>query len=111
MSVTRGGGIGHPGGIATFQHRNRAIVFTKPRTEKERIVELAGQEGVKTLASVIALWNFRADPQWELYVDGRRIRTFPFALRAGQVITIRDGVTYLGIISLHATNLGRQDEI
>ena len=111
MSSTQGGVYPHPGGIATFQHRNRAIVFTKPRTEKERIVELAGKDGLKTLATVIALWNFRLDPQWEIHVDGRKVAGLPFSIHAGQVLTIRDGVTYLGIIPLHATDLGRKDEV
>lgn len=111
MSSTRGGQIPHPGGVATFQYRNRAIVFTKPRTEEQRLMELAGPDGLKTLATVIALWNFRRDPQWEIYVDGRRIADLPATLRAGQVITIRDGVTYLAIIPLRATDLGRKEEV
>ncbi|QJR11702.1 hypothetical protein DSM104443_02784 [Usitatibacter rugosus] len=111
MATTLGGTMPHAGGVLTFQHRNRAIVMTKPRTEKNRVIEIAGKKGLRSLASVIALWNFSAEPSWELYVDGERITHFPANLRAGQVIAIKDGVTYLGVIPLRATNLGRRDEI
>ena len=36
---------------------------------------------------------------------------FPVSLKAGQVITIKDGVSYIGIIPLPATDLGRTDEV
>ncbi len=111
LAATQGGLLPHAGGIATFQHRNRAIVFTKPRSEKTRIVELAGPSGLSSLSSVIALWNFEHGPQWEIYVDGRRVTKFPFAFKASQLLTINDGATYIGIIPLQATNLGRKDEL
>jgi hypothetical protein len=111
MSSTMGGQMTHAGSIATFQHRNHAVTFTKPTTERDRLIQLAGKDGLKTLATVIALWNFRPDPGWEIRVDGERITQLPAPARAGQVITIRDGVTYLGIIPLKATDLGRKDEI
>jgi hypothetical protein len=111
MAPTRGGAMPYAGSVLTYQHRNRAIVFTKPRTDRERIVQIAGDQGLSSLASVIALWNFRPSPQWELYVDGQRITAFPAKLRGGQVLTIKDGVTYIGIIPIPATNLGREDEV
>ena len=111
MATTQGGTMPYAGGIVTYQQKNRAIVCTKPRTEKDRIVALAGKGGLQSLATVIALWNFRAEPGWELFVDGRRITQFPAKLKAGQVITIKDGVSYLGIIPLPATDLGRTDEV
>jgi len=111
MATTYGGTMPYAGGIVTFQHKNRAIVFTKPRTEKERIVALAGNNGLRSLSSVIALWNFRPNADWELFVDGWRINQFPVSIKAGQVITIKDGVSYIGVIPLPATNLGRTDEV
>ena len=63
------------------------------------------------MQSSIALYNYQATPDWEIYVDGRRVETLPFKARQGQRITIKDGVTYLGIIPLPATDLGRTDEV
>ena len=111
LAATRGGAADPAGSLLTFQHRNRAIVFTRPLANKKRLAELAGKDGITTLASVIALWNFRPSPAWEVYVDGRRIRQFPARIRAGQVLTVKDGVSYVGIVPLPATDLGRRDEI
>ncbi|MDQ3814517.1 MAG: hypothetical protein M3347_11270 [Armatimonadota bacterium] len=111
MATTHGGTMPYAGGIVTYQHKNRAIVCTKPRTEKDRIIALAGKDGLKSLATVIALWNFRPEPGWEIYVDGQRITQFPARLKAGQVITVKDGVSYVGIIPLPATDLGRTDKV
>ena len=67
--------------------------------------------GLRSLSTVIALWNFRQNADWELFVVGRKIRQFPISIKAGQVITIKDGVSYVGIIPLPATDLGRTDEV
>jgi hypothetical protein len=111
MATTKGGAMPYAGGVVTFQHKNRAIVFTKPRTEKERIVALTGDKGLRSLSTVIALWNFRQNVDWEIYINGKKISTFPINIKAGQLITIRDGVSYIGIIPLPATDLGRTDEV
>ncbi|MEX0655730.1 MAG: hypothetical protein WD534_08670 [Phycisphaeraceae bacterium] len=114
MTRTQGGKIPYSGGTLTFQDRNRAIVATKPRTDRAStydIVEDAGQEGVRALFTTIALWHFRDPSDWELYVDGERVTDFPFNLQAGQLITVKDGPVYVGIIPLPATDLGRDREV
>jgi hypothetical protein len=111
MATTRGGTMPQAGGMLTLQHRNKAIVVTKPRTERDRTIALAGATGLKALSSVIALWNFRHDPGWDIRVEGTPLPDIPASIAAGRLITIRDGVTYLGIIPLHATNLGRDEEV
>jgi hypothetical protein len=111
MATSQGGIMPYAGGIVTFQHKNRAIVFTKPRTEKERIVAFAGDQGLRSLSTVIALWNFQEKADWEIFVDGRKISKLPHSIKAGQVITIKDGASYVGVIPLPATDLGRADEV
>ena len=111
MASTKGGTMPYAGGIVTYQYENRAIVLGKPRTEKERIVALAGDEGLRSLSTVVALWNFRKNLGWKLFVDGQPINRLPVSVKAGQVITIKDGVSYIGIIPLPATDLGRKDEV
>ncbi|MDQ3776865.1 MAG: hypothetical protein M3461_22190 [Pseudomonadota bacterium] len=111
MATTVGGVIPYAGGMVTYQHKNRAIVCTKPLSNQSRIMALAGKDGLRSLATVIALWDFRTQQNWELYVDGRQITQIPAKLRAGQVVTIKDGVSYLGIIPLPATDLSRASEI
>jgi hypothetical protein len=111
LAQTGGGTMPYSGGVVTFQERNRAIIATKPRSERERILQFAGEEGVRKLYSTVALWNFRETPGWELYLDGRRIENFPVRLKAGQLITLRDGNVFLAVIPLPATDLGRDEEI
>jgi len=111
LSETGGGVMPCSGGVVTFQHKNRAIVATKPRTEKDRTISIAGEQGVLSLSSTIALWNWRDTSTWQLYVDGQQVTSYPRHVTAGQVITIRDGSAYIGIIPLPATDLGRTDEI
>ncbi len=111
MVKTDGGMIPYSGGIATFHYKNKAIVCTKPRSEKESTEKIAGEEGLKSLFSSVALWSFREPLTWTLYVDGKEQNTFPLKLKETQRITLKDGNTYVGLIPLPATNLGRDEEI
>jgi hypothetical protein len=110
--VTTGGGISAQAGITlTFQSRNRAIIFTKPHTNRQRFGEALGTQGLSKLATVIGLWNFNAKKDWEIYADDRRIELFPLRLGAGTRLLIKDGVTYLAILPLPSADLGRDAEI
>jgi hypothetical protein len=111
MATTRGGAFDQAGTVATFQDGNRAIVFTRPLTDGARLADIAGPSGLRSLATVIALWNFRAPTTWELHVNGRPAGPLPLRVQADQVITIRDGVSYIAIRPLPAANLGRKDEV
>jgi hypothetical protein len=46
-----------------------------------------------------------------LHADGKKIESFPHRLKAGQRILIHDGVSYLAILPLPASDLGRDVEI
>lgn len=109
--ATTGEGVYSAAGLPlTFQSRNRAIVFAKPHTNPERF--LRGVKGdLSVLATVVGLWNFNARPDWEFFVDGEKITSFPHRMRFNQRLLIRDGVTYLAILPLPATDLGRDAEI
>ncbi|MCX7935342.1 MAG: hypothetical protein N3A66_08800, partial [Planctomycetota bacterium] len=65
---------------------------------------------VKSLQTTIGLMDLRPTPTWEILVDGKSA-SLPAAVKAGQRIAIRDGVTYIGIIPLPATDLGRDQEV
>lgn len=109
--VTTGGGVTAQAGLTlTYQSRNRAIVFAKPHGNRQRFLEAAGNE-VSQLATVIGLWNFNATPSWEVRIDGRKVETLPQRATSQQKILIRDGVTYLAIRPLPASDLGRDAEI
>ena len=111
LASTTGGGSKHGGLMLTYQSRNRAIVFAKPHTNRNRFMPAVGDGGVASLATVIGLWNFTAAPDWKIFVDDKKVEVFPHRLIAGQRILIHDGVSYLGIVPLPATDLGRDVEV
>jgi hypothetical protein len=111
LAATHGGTATHGGLTLIYQSRNRAIVVAKPHTNRERFMAAAGNDGVARLATVIGLWTFAEAADWKIFVDDERIETFPRRAAAGQLITVHDGVTYLGIIPLPATDLGRDVEV
>jgi len=97
-------GMDSEGNVAVVQSKNRLIAVTSP-------YDMAGKEGVKSLQTTLALFNFQSPPAWEICIDGQRVPGLPAKAKLNQRITIRDGVTYLGIIPLPATDLGRSDEV
>ena len=103
---THQGGIVFPqGGLtATLQHKNKMIVCTSPDAHNP-------VQEIRSLQSTIALFDFEKTPSWELYVDEQRVTAYPVHVKAGQRITLKDGVSFLGIIPLPSTDLGRTDEV
>jgi hypothetical protein len=98
----------------TFQSRNRAIVFAKPYGNRERFLRAFAKgerDSVAQLATVIGLWNFAEKPDWEILVGGQKVTSFPHRSTASQRILIRDGVSYLAILPIASTDLGRDTEI
>jgi hypothetical protein len=106
-----------PGWIAPFgyqgilQHRNKMIVLTTP-FQSDFLKKAVEKEGLRSLQSSIALFNYQQPaPSWEIYLDGKRVTQLPFKAKQGQRITVKDGVSYLGIIPLTANDLGRTEEV
>lgn len=111
LATTRGGVPNAAGLTFTYQSRNRAIIFAKPHTNRDRLLAALGGEGVTRLATVVGLWNFSQPRTWTLCADGQRIETFPHRLKMGRRVLIHDGVTYLAILPLPASDLGRDVDI
>ncbi|MBS0520969.1 MAG: hypothetical protein JSR90_19870 [Proteobacteria bacterium] len=111
LVTTREGVIPQAGLTLTYQSRNRAIIFAKPHANREWLREAVGKDGLFQLATVIGLWNFADSKTWDIYVDDRKVESFPHRLTARQRILVRDGVTYLAILPLPAADLGRDAEI
>jgi hypothetical protein len=111
LATTHEGVLRQAGLTLTYQSRNRAIVFAKPHTNRDRLTAAIDKEGLSRLATVIGLWNFAATKDWEVYADNRRLDSFPARLTGKQRILIRDGVAYLAILPLPAADLGRDAEI
>jgi len=114
LANTHEGASAQAGLPLTFQSRNRAIVFAKPHGNRERFLdafEKGARDTISQLATVISLWNFAETKDWEIYVGRQRVTAFPHRSTASQRILIRDGVSYLAILPIAPTDLGRDAEI
>ena len=91
------------GATSALQDQNKLLAIMAPYKPDGKVTSLQAS---------IGLFNFQAPaPTWEIYIDGKKIEQLPATCKQGQHITIKDGVTYLGVIPLPATNLGRDAEV
>ena len=111
LTTTREGVAPMAGLTLTCQSRNRAIIFAKPHTNRDRFSSALGEDGVTRLATVVGLWNFSRPTTWTLHVDGRKVESLPHRMKTGQRLLVHDGVSYLAILPLPAADLGRDVEI
>ena len=111
LTTTSGGTAPAAGLLLTFQSRNRAIVFSKPHGNRDKLSAAVGKDGLVRLATVIGLWNLAAARTWEIFVGGRKVEAFPHRSTAAQPILVRDGISYFAILPLPTTDLGRDTEV
>jgi hypothetical protein len=107
------GSIGQQGGfIASLQHQNKLLAFASPYPELNYSGDRKLPENITSLQTSIALLDLQPKPTWEIYLDGRRLESWPVKAKFGQRFTIRDGSTFIGIIPLPGvTDLGRDAEV
>ena len=104
-----GEGVISPQGLyRIYQEGGRLLLLARPN-----LSYLADKTAIRSLQCTAALFNYEEpQPTWELYVDDQRIERLPASARFGQVITIRDGVTYLAIRPIPpSADPGRNAEI
>ena len=111
LTATQGGTAATAGLTLVYQSRNRAIVFAKPHSWRPRFLKGLAGDSVSRLATVIGLWNFAERRSWEIYAGTRRLDSFPQRLPANQRIFVRDGVSWLAVLPLSGSDLGRDAEI
>jgi hypothetical protein len=99
-----------------LQHDNKLIWAVKP-IERKFVREGHNNlppgiaEGISSFKAVVGLVAYGPETAREVYVNGQRVTQFPAPARAGDLITIKEGVSYLGLIPLPATDLGRTSEV
>lgn len=104
LITTEGGAMGAQGRMVTLQHDNILMVLTSPN-------RYDGPRNIDSLQTAIGLFTFLETPPWTVYVDGDPVTEWPREARQGQRIVVHDGVTYMGVIPLPATDLGRYCEV
>lgn len=108
LVTTHGGsGLLNAGNQISLQHENKIVMLTSPLKR----LPGAKPEETTSLQSTVGLFTFQDEPSWTLRIDGKTVKTFPVELKPGQLITLEDGVTYLGLIPVPATDLGRTKQV
>ncbi|MCG3147219.1 MAG: hypothetical protein PCFJNLEI_00657 [Verrucomicrobiae bacterium] len=106
------GYVGAQGGhTVALQHHNKLILLTSPYDQLQAIYGRPIPKDIFSLQTTIGLFNFQPNPSWEMYFDEKRVAEFPAAGKIGQRITIRDGVSYIGLIPIPGTDLGRNQDV
>ncbi|MCL1856237.1 MAG: hypothetical protein FWF84_01145 [Kiritimatiellaeota bacterium] len=109
-----GGTVTQQGTFRNSQHRNKLITMARPNMNVIKEVAASRPEGERDIKSVqasVALFNFEQPGRtWEIYVDRQKV-AIPAAARFGQVITIKDGTTYLAIRPIDGGTVGRDMEV
>jgi hypothetical protein len=73
--------------------------------------KLPAQE-IKSVQCSAALFNYEQPaPTWEIFIDDKKVGALPATAKQGQVITVRDGVSYLALRPLPTDDLGRDADI
>jgi len=99
-----------------LQHDNKLIWAVKTH-ERKFVVEGHSnlpegvKDGIKSFKAQVALVAYGPEDERELHVNGRPVTEFPATAHHGDVITIREGVSYIGLIPLPATDMGRREEV
>jgi hypothetical protein len=106
------GSVGTQGGsLTSLQYRNKVIALTSPYPELNYPGGRPIPDQVTSLQSSIALANYQKSPVWRIFIDGKPMGPLPCKARMSSRITIQDGVSYVGIIPVPSTDLGRTEEI
>jgi len=114
------GVISEQGIYRTYQHDNQLIMLARPNidTMKAQAAEHSFGQGkvpaqeIQSVQCTAALFSYELPaPTWEIYVDDIKVAGLPATAKYGQVITVRDGVSYLAIRPLPTDDFGRDIEV
>jgi len=97
--------------LCSVQHENKIVCMTSPFKDLKYSGGRPVPKEVTSIQTTIGLFDYRDAPTWKLYVDGQPVTSFPHAMKMTSRITIDDGVTYVGLIPVPATDLGRDREV
>lgn len=99
-----------------LQHNNR-LIWTVKTHERKFVAAGDGNlppgvaGGLSSFKAQVALMAYGPEEERQVFVNSRPVLEFPAPARHGDVIAIREGVTYIGLIPLPATDMGRRQEV
>jgi hypothetical protein len=90
------GVISEQGKYRCYQQGNRLVMLARP--QPEAIAQRAGKQEITSVQCSAALFSYEQPaPTWEIFVDDQPVASLPATAKTGQVITIRDGVSYVAL--------------
>jgi len=95
--------------MAALQHKNKMIYCMKPPSGEFAVKLCTG--GIRSLGSRLSIFAYGPDAERKLWIDGKLVTTYPAMARQGQVITIQEGSSYVGLIPLPTPGEGRLAEV
>jgi len=95
--------------MVQLQHENRLICVMRP-TERQFLGEYA-EGGVRSFFSRASIFAYGPEEGRRIFVGDTPLTTFPATARQGDRIALDEGATYVGLIPLPATDLGRRQEV
>ncbi len=115
------GVISEQGKYRTYQYGSKLIMLARPQPEviaaqaaehKFGRKKVEAQQ-IRSVQCTAALFNFeQPEPTWDVFVGEKKVdESLPVRAEFSDVITIRDGVTYLAIRPIKADDYGRDAEV
>ena len=107
--VVSGGTPSNDACIGVMQHDSKMVYVMKP-LERSYIAD-AVKKGLNVVKSVVAVYAYGSEDERQLWINERRVDGFPVSAEHRDVITLQEGVSYVGLMPLPATDLGREQEV
>jgi len=107
-----GGTLGSMGGtLAVLQHHGKMLLASSPNLGLRSEHFNPAQENIRSVQTSICLFTLQDKATWKIFVDGKEVTALPFVCKASARITIQDGLSFLGVIPLATSDLGRDAEV
>ncbi len=112
IDTMKGGTLGNMGGsIAVLQHKGKMLVACSPNEDLKGSHFDPAKAEIKSLQTSICLFTLQDKPTWNIWIDGKEVSALPANAKAGSRIVVQDGVSFIGVVPLTATDLGRDVEV
>jgi len=97
--------------LSCLQHKGKMIYCMRPTEWTYSAKSVAEAGGLKDIFSRVFIYAYGPEEGRQLFVNGEPVKAFPVTCKQGDVITIHEGVSYVGLIPLPATDMGRKAEV
>jgi len=91
------------------QHKGKLVHLTRP--VDQAIAQPDLKDGIGRLSSRVLMYQYDQENPPRLSVNGKRVEAFPASAKVGDVITLDEGATYVGLIPVPSTLMGQRTPV